>query len=1000
MTDFQIHQEGAFEDAITTHLTANGWTLGDAATFDAETALDKSGVIDFVMKSQPEKWAKFLEFYKTDAENQFIYRLAKELELRGMLEVIRHGIDDSGIKFHLAYFKPDSGLNPETIALYKQNKLYATRQVRFQKGSNESIDMLLSLNGLPIATMELKNHLTGQRVADAIKQYRFDRDPNAPLFQFKKRAVVHFAVDSDEVYFTTKLDREKTRFFPFNKGNGNGAGNPQNPNGYKTAYFWEEVLMPDSFLELVGRFLHLQVEEFKVEGKRFTKESMIFPRYHQLDAVRKLGSDAWENGAGAYYLIQHSAGSGKSNTIAWLAYRLSSLYDDNNDRVFDSVVVVTDRTVLDTQLQETIYQFDHKQGVVKKIDEDSQQLAEALTHGTNIIITTLQKFPFALRHLADIPERKYAVIIDEAHSSQGGNASRKMNEALADKNVSLEEAAEIEAKFESGEDDGEDFIRESIKKQGKQKNVSSFAFTATPKTKTLEVFGRKDSDGKPREFHLYSMRQAIEEGFILDVLKNYVSYKQFYNLAKAIEDDPELSKKKAVKAIGRFMSLHPYTLGQRTEVMVEHFRQVARKKIGGKAKAMVVTSSRKHAVRYYMAFKQYLNEKGYIDIKPLVAFSGKVIDDEFPDGVTESSLNGFGEKQLPEKFGTSEFQILLVADKYQTGFDQPLLHTMYVDKKLSGVRAVQTLSRLNRIHAGKEDTFVLDFANDPEDILSAFQPYYERTTMDETADPNHLYDLRNKMDAADVYHQSEIDDFAKVFYKPSRSSNNNKDQGKLYNILDAAVSRFIDKSEDEQDEFKSSMTAYVNLYSFLSQIMPFQDVGLEKLYSYGRFLLTRLPKTDISESLKLDSEVDLQYYRLQKMSEGSLILEVQGEASLRATTEAGIKRTDDEKELLSNIITVLNDKFGTEFNEADKLFFDQLEEELFLDEKLKEWALANPSDAFKFPFNEVFVNKLIERMDSNQEIFEKIMGNADFKSDVSDWLREKIYERFKAASKE
>ncbi len=1001
MPDFQIHQEGTFEDAIINHLTANGWTLGDKDNFDAETALDKSAVIDFVKESQPAKWRKFLEFYKTDAEKQFIYRLGKELELRGMLEVIRHGIDDSGIKFQLAYFKPDSGLNPETIALYKTNNLYATRQVRFQKDSNQSIDLLLSLNGLPFATLELKNHLTGQRVADAIKQYRFDRDPNAPLFQFKKRAVVHFAVDSDEVYFTTKLDAEKTRFFPFNKGNRNGAGNPTNKDGsYRTSYFWENILQADSFLEIVGRFLHLQVEEFKIEGKKYTKEAMIFPRYHQLDAVRELSFDAKLFGAGNSYLIQHSAGSGKSNTIAWLAYRLSSLYNDENNRIFDSVIVVTDRTVLDSQLQNTIYQFDHKQGVVQKIDEDSEQLAKAITHGTNIIITTLQKFPFALKHLSDIPERKYAVIIDEAHSSQGGNASRKMNEALAEKNVTPEGAAEIEAKFEAGEDDGEDFIRETIRKQGKQPNVSSFAFTATPKTKTLEVFGRKDKYGKPREFHLYSMRQAIEEGFILDVLKNYVSYKLFYQLSKTIEDDPEFSKKKAVKAIGRFVSIHPYNIAQKTEVMIEHFRQVTKRKIGGKGKAMVVTSSRKHAVRYYFAFKNYLAEKGYGDIKPLVAFSGKVIDDDFPDGVTETMLNGFGEKELPDKFGTSEFQLLLVADKYQTGFDQPLLHTMYVDKKLSGVRVVQTLSRLNRIHAGKEDTFVLDFTNDREDIVKSFQPYYEMTTMDETADPNHLYDLKNKLDAADIYHQSEIDDFARIFYKPGRTGSYTKDQGKLYNFLDAAIDRYKHKDEENQDEFKNSLTAFVNLYAFLAQIMPFQDVDLEKLYSYGRFLLTRLPKTDISERLKLDSEVDLQYYRLQKMNDGDLVLQIQGEASLRPTTEAGIKRSGDEKEKLSNIINVLNDKFGTEFNEADKLFFDQLEEELFLDVKLKEWALANPSDAFKFPFNEVFVNKLIDRMDSNQEIFEKIMGDADFKTDVADWLRAKLYERFHSMSED
>jgi type I restriction enzyme, R subunit len=1000
MPDFQIHQEGTFEDAIVEHLTSNGWTLSDRDEFDAETALDQRAILEFIKTSQPHKWERYKSFYGNNAEQNLIARLYKEIELRGILDVVRHGIDDSGIKFHLAYFKPDTGLNPDTLALYETNRLYVTRQVKFAKDTEHCIDILFSLNGLPIATAELKNQMTGQNVTNAIKQYRYDRDPREKLFQFKKRAVVHFAVDSDEVYFATKLDGDKTRFFPFNRGYKLGAGNPPNEDGgYKTEYFWKEVLARNSFLEIVGRFLHLEVEEILVEGAKHTRESMIFPRYHQLDAARKLAADGKARGSGNNYLIQHSAGSGKSNTIAWLAYRLSSLYSDDDKRIFDSVIVVTDRTVLDQQLQNTIYQFDHKQGVVQKIDEDSQQLAAAITHGTNIIITTLQKFPFALNHLADVPGRQYAVIIDEAHSSQGGNASRKMNEALADKNVTPEEAAVIEDQFESEEDAQDDYIvniRETIRKQKKQPNISMFAFTATPKTKTLEVFGTKDESGKPKAFHLYSMRQAIEEGFILDVLKNYTTYKLFYRLSKAIDDDPELSKKKATSAIARFVSLHPYNLAQKTEVIVEHFRHVTMPKIGGKAKAMVVTSSRKHAVRYYFAFKKYLGKKGY-NIKPLVAFSGKVIDDEFPDGVTEAMLNGFGEKELPKKFATSEFQILLVADKYQTGFDQPLLHTMYVDKKLSGVRAVQTLSRLNRIATGKEDTFILDFVNDRQEIIDSFQPYYEVTTMDETADPNHLYDLKNILDAADIYHQSEIDDFARIFYDPKHKGQYQKVQGKLYGILDIAVDRYKQKPAEKQDEIEAALKGFVNLYSFLSQIMPFQDVKLEKLYSYGRMLLTRLPKIDISERLKLDNEVDMQYYRLQKMSQGDLLLEIQGEDSLRATTEVGVKRVDeDPTERLSNIITLLNDKFGTEFNDADKLFFDQIEEEMFLDEKLREYALANPSDTFQFPFNEVFINKLIDRMDSNQDIFERIMGDSEFKADVSEWLREKLYERFRS----
>jgi len=990
-----IHTEQTFESAIIEHLTSNGWVEGNARDFDSEIALDKNAVISFIKQSQSDEWNKLKSFYKEDTENKFIQRLLKELDLRGMLDVIRHGITDSGVKFKLAYFKPDSGLNPDTLKQYSYNKHYVTRQVHFSTKNNKSIDLLLSLNGLPVATIELKNHFTGQTVNEAIEQYKTNRDPKELLFQFKKRAIVHFTVDPDEVYFTTKLEISGTRFFPFNKGYNNGAGNPpaKDYTTYRSAYFWEEILEIDSWTEILGRYIHLQKEEFTIEGKKYYKESMLFPRFHQLDVVRKLIAHAKVNGSGQRYLIQHSAGSGKSNSIAWLAYRLSALYNKDDKKIFDSVIVVTDRNVLDQQLQNTIYQFEHKSGVVQRIEVDSKQLAEAITNGVSIIITTLQKFPFALNHLSEIPNRNYAVIIDEAHSSQGGEASRKMVEALVGKNVTLEESEKIESEIENKSEDEEDFIRDTIQKRGPQKNISLFAFTATPKPKTLEVFGTKDAEGKPKPFHLYSMRQAIEEGFILDVLKNYTTYETYYRFCKTIEDDPTLNKKKAVKAIGRFASLHPTNIAQKTEVMVEHFRQITMKKIGGKAKAMVVTASRKHALRYYFAFKEYIKEKGYEGIKPLVAFSGTVIDDLFPDGVTESELNKFGEKELPEKFASSEYQVLLVADKYQYGFDQPLLHTMYVDKKLSGVRAVQTLSRLNRTYPGKEDTFVLDFANDRQTIIDSFQPYYEMTTMSETTDPNHLYDLKGKTDAAQVYYQSEVDAFSKIFYKPSSPSL--KDQGKLYAYVDPAVDRFKQLDEEKQDEFKKSLTSFIRLYSYLSQIMPFQDVELEKLYSFGRFLLTKLPKVDYTERLKLDNEVALEYYRLQKIAEGDLVLQVQGEHQLKPTTEAGISREKEEKDKLSNIINLLNEKFGTDFTDADRLYFEQIEQALFENEELKVRAKNNPIENFKYAFDEVFVQTLIERMDANQEIFDKIMGNEEFNSTIKSYLIKKLYNRFK-----
>src|SRR3989339_1386511 len=990
-----IHTESTFESAIVGHLTDNGWHLGNDSDYSTDLAFDKKAVIDFIQSSQPKEWEKLIAYYREDAESKFVQRLFKELDLRGMLDVVRHGITDSGIKFKLAYFKPDSGLNPETLELYKLNRLYVTRQVHFSQKNNKSIDLLLSLNGLPIATIELKNIFTGQSVKEGITKYQTSRDPRELLFQFKKRVLVHFTIDSDNVHLTTKLEFSNTKFLPFNKGFHNGAGNPpaKDYQSYRTSYFWEEMLAPDSWLEIIGRYIHIQKEDYIVDGKKYSKEKMLFPRYHQIDSVRKLTADAKIAGQGKNYLVEHSAGSGKSNSIAWLSYRLSSLYNTNDKKIFDSIIVVTDRNVLDQQLQDTIYQFEHKQGVVQRIDEDSKQLAEAITHGTNIIITTLQKFPFALNHLSEIPNRNYAVIIDEAHSSQGGEASRKMTEALVGKNISLEESEKVESEIETSFADEDDYIREIIQKRGPQKNISLFAFTATPKSKTLEVFGYKDSEGKPRPFHLYSMRQAIEEGFIIDVLKNYTTYETYYRFCKTIEDDPSLNKRKATKAIARFASLHPTNIAQKTEVMVEHFRQVTMKRIGGKAKAMVVTASRKHALKFYFEFKDYIKEKGYTNIRPLVAFSGSVIDDLFPEGVTEVQLNKFGEKELPEKFATGEFQVLLVADKYQYGFDQPLLHTMYVDKKLSGVRAVQTLSRLNRTYPGKEDTFVLDFANDRQTIIDSFQPYYEMTTITESTDPNHLYNLKGKIDSAQVYYQSEVDAFSKVFYKPGSASV--RDQGKLYAYIDPAVDRYKKLEEEPQDEFKKSLTSFVRLYSFLSQIMPFQDVELEKLYSFGRFLLTKLPKVDYTERLKLDNEVALEYYRLQKIAEGDLVLQVQGEYGLNPVTEAGISRPKDEKDKLSNIIHLLNEKYGTDFTDADRLYFEQLEQALYESNELKIRAKNNPIENFKYAFDEVFIQTLIDRMDANQEIFDKIMLNSEFKKDVVEWLTKKIYKRIK-----
>lgn len=995
-----IHTELTFEEAIESSLLEKGgYQKGSSSDFDANLGLFPSYIFDFLKESQPALWSKIENIHKSDVETKVLQRLVKEIDSRGSLDVLRNGFTDYGVKFKMAFFRPESTLNPESEVLYQKNQLSVTRQVYYERNGKNSLDMVLALNGIPVATIELKNQFSGQNVTNAQKQYVFDREPTEPIFQFKKRALVHFAVDTDECYMTTKLAGKNTRYLPFNLGYNNGAGNPPNKEGYRTSYLWEYAWAKDSLMDIIGRFLHLSVEEYEIGGVKKKKESLIFPRFHQLEVVRKLTKDAKENGAGKNYLIQHSAGSGKSNSIAWLSYRLSSLHNEQNERVFDSVIVITDRKVLDNQLQNTIYQFEHKDGVVQKIDKDSQQLADAITAGSHIIITTLQKFPFILDKIGELKARKYAVIIDEAHSSQGGEATKKMKEVLSAK--SLEEAAELE--LESGlEEDAEDQIRKSMQARGMQNNLSFFAFTATPKNKTVEVFGTPDSQGIPKPFHLYSMKQAIEEGFIHDVLKYYTTYKAFYKLSKEIEDDPEVNKKAASRAIGRFMSLHPHNLAQKTEVMVEHFRQVVSKKIGGQAKAMVVTSSRLHAVRYKEEFDKYISYKGYSDIKTLVAFSGKVIYDAYPEGVTEVEMNGFKEKELPKKFASDEYQLLLVADKYQTGFDQPLLHTMYVDKKLSGVKCVQTLSRLNRTAAGKEDTFVLDFANEAEDILNSFQPYYELTTVDNVSDPNHLYDLKNEIEKAQVIWQSEIDNFCNVFFKSAKLLNT-KDQAKLNAYIDPAVDRYKELPEEakqgdvvhdiSQENFKHALQTFVRTYSFLTQIMPFSDVDLEKLYTYGRFLLKKLPRKDQRDRYQLGDEVSLEYYRLQKVAEQSIVLESQGEYGLEGGNEAGIRMTKEEKAALSEIITVINKRFGTEFTPADKLLFDQIEEDMVADERLAAQAKSNTIDNFKFGFKEAMFDAFIGRMDQNQDIFARMMDDQDFSGLVMDYMLKKVYNR-------
>ena len=1000
----KVHGEAAFETVLVDHLLSAGYVSVEDNLFERERAVFPSVVLAFIKETQPKQWAKLETLHGDRTGERIIHDLCHWLDAHGCLATLRHGFKCYGRTLKVAYFKAAHDLNAELNAQYAANRVGVTRQLHYSSKNVNSLDVTLSVNGIPVATLELKNHLTGQTAINAIKQYQVDRDPRELILEFKKRTLVHFAVDPDVVFMTTRLAGSATHFLPFNQGNDGGAGNPPNKNGkHRTAYLWEEALARDSLLDLLARFLHLQTEERQTDdGRKIKKESMIFPRYHQLKAVRGLVASAKTEGVGNNYLIEHSAGSGKSNTIGWLAHRLASLHTSNNERVFDSVIVITDRLVLDNQLQDTIYQFDHRQGVVQKIDADSRQLAEALENAVPIIISTLQKFPFVSRQLAKmaeergesssgvLPTRRCAVIVDEAHSSQSGETATDLKEVLGGEKL-REEAAKYAA--EEGVGDFDELYR-SMAKRGRQANLSLFAFTATPKHKTLKVFGREGES-----FDKYTMRQAIEEGFILDVLKNYTTYATYYKLVKASETDPEVERKKAAKALARFMRMHPHNIAQKTEVMVEHFNQVTRHKIGGKAKAMVVTGSRLEAVRYKESFDRYISQKGY-PIRTLVAFSGTVIDDKIKEKTyTEEGMNkGIREKDLPARFATADYQVLLVAEKYQTGFDQPLLHTMYIDRRLFGIQAVQTLSRLNRTHPLKEDTFVLDFVNDRDEIQAAFKTYYEGAEIGDEVEPSRMYEIKAELDASGIYANDEIERFCRVYFKP-KARQTVVDHREMNAILDPAVDRFRDlmeRDEDKAELWRSKLAAFRNLYSFLSQVIPYQDSDLEKLYTYLRHLGSKLPRRASGPQYSFDDDVRLEYYRLQKISEGSISLREGNADRLDGPIEVGSGAVYEESVPLSRLIDVVNERFGTDFSEADQLFFDQIVEAAMSDEGLREAAKANPEEKFALMFNRVLESLFVERMDQNEDIFARFMGDESFQKTVASWLVGEVYKKFQS----
>ena len=979
--------ERAFEDAIEASLLQHsrgsiaeerasyidippgGYQKRQDEDYDRALCLIPRDVLDFVLATQPQEWKRLSQHHGAAVEEQFLKRLSSEIGRRGALDVLCNGIRDMGCRFRLAYFRPASGLNEETRWLYQGNLFAVVRQLHYSEKNNKSLDLALFLNGIPLFTAELKNALTGQTVQDAIRQYRTDRDPREPLFAYG-RFLAYFAVDPDLVYVTTQLAGPQTYFLPFNQGKFGGTGNPPVPptqGGYATSYLWEETWARDSVLDLVRQFIH-EVQEEDERGRKTGKRFLIFPRYQQIDCVRRLVADARSHSTGKRYLIQHSAGSGKTFTIAWLAHQLSTLHDEEDRRVFDSIVVISDRRVLDRQLQSAMRQFEQTLGVVENIDTTSRQLKEALESGKTIIVTTLQKFPVIAQEIGDLPGQRFALIVDEAHSSQSGEGAQGPRDVLAA--PSLEEAeAEDKGDQTSEEEELDNPALAQMARRRQPANVSTFAFTATPKPKTLELFGTRRPDGSFAPFHLYSMRQAIEEGFILDVLESYTTYQAYWRLFKKIEDDPRYDKSKASYLLRSFVDLHPHAINEKVRIIVEHFTAKPQSEIGGRAKAMIVTRSRLHAVRYKLAVDRYLAELGN-PFKALVAFSGTVQDGG--QSYTESSMNGISETQTARTFEAPEYRILIVANKFQTGFDQPLLQTMYVDKKLGGVNAVQTLSRLNRTHSDKPGTMVLDFANESDDIQAAFQPYYETTVLSEATDPNLLYEIQTRLKNFPVFTDEDVEAFARVFFAGGTALD------QLYAALAPVVTRFSDLQEGERQDFRGQVTDYVRLYSFLAQVLTFLDADLEKLYVFTRHLRRLLSVEREELPREIQQNIDMESYRIQQTGSGKVALERKGSALDPVTTKEARASTSEEMEALSRIIADLNERFGIELGPEHRVTLGRMLDRLGEDAALEVAARVNTLENVRITFDHKVEQVIQEIVDLNFDLYKRITDDPAF----------------------
>jgi type I restriction enzyme R subunit len=914
-------------------------------------------LLNFIQTTQPQEWEKYRQY---QTETDFLNHLANQLQNRSTIDLFLNKIKSHGCTFELVHFLPNNNLNPELKHLAQQNQFALIRQLHYSKtDSKNSLDLAIFLNGIPIFTAELKYN---QPVEKALQQYRQTRNPNEPIFK-PNRCLCHFALDAELVFITTQLKGEKTEFLPFNQGNNNGKGNPSNSQGCRTAYLWENIWQPNSILDLIKNFIHLE------------KNQLIFPRYHQLDSIRQLLQNAKTYGTGNSYLIQHSAGSGKTKTISWLAHQLTSLFNNQNQRVFNSVIVISDRRIINKQLQDNIRQIETVKGTVAT-PQTGQQLKTALQQQKQLIVCTLFLFPQVLRLTAQMANQKYAILIDEAHSSQSGETARDLKAVLAEKDT-----------------DAEDFIHAETQKRGKAKNVSYFAFTATPKNQTLETFGTRQSDGKYSPFHLYSMRQAIEEGFILDVLQNYTTYQQYYRLLQATENDPHCNKNRASYLLRQFVNLHPETIQQKTIIIIEHFLANIQQQINGKAKATIVANSRAQAVRYKQAVDEYLQQK-QLDLKTLVAFSQTVEIDGI--NYTETSLNSkaageqISDSKTAEYFERDEYKILIVADKYQTGFNQPKLAAMYVDKTLKGIKAVQTLSRINRCLTGKNETFVLDFVNNWEDIKAAFQEYYTTTNLARETDPNRLYSLQRELAKFNFYEPQELTQLAIVYYGDSQNLND------IEAVLSPIVDRFDSAPEETQTNFRSQLTEYVRLYRYLSQIVPWDDAELEKLYILGHLLLIKIKPETSDKTFVLPPGIDLKYYRLEESYRGAIALE-NTPAELEAPAIKGAVNSPlDESFLLSQIINEFNRRYGANLTDTDKACIDEVKTRLFNNSELRERVRVNGEktrQTYAEKANQLIVQLFLETAPGFSEFYPKLNANKELEKALFNWLFEQMSDR-------